>query len=325
MAELNIIQSLNQAYHQAFRKDDDLVTFGEDVGHFGGVFRVTSGLTKEFGELRCFNSPLTEQGIVGFAIGMAQYGMNVVAEIQFADYVFPAYDQIVNELAKMRYRTGGQYSNPLVIRMPYGGGIHGGLYHSQSPEAQLLHTPGLHVVVVSDPYDAKGLFLSAIESKDPVIFLEPKRLYRSIKREVPEEEYRIPLGKAEIARSGGDITLIGWGAQHQQNLQAAEELSKEGVEVEVINLRSLHPLDIDCITVSVQKTGRCVVSHEAPKTQGFGAELSALIMERCFWNLEAPVRRCCGFDTPFPHTLERQYLPDAFRVRQALIDTLQEG
>ncbi len=325
MAELNIIQALNQAHHQAFAGDSSLVTFGEDVGHFGGVFRVTSGLTKEFGEERCFNSPLSEQGIVGFAIGMALYGSNVVAEIQFADYLFPGYDQMVNELAKMRYRTGGQYSCPLVLRMPCGGGIHGGLYHSQSPEAQLLHTPGLNVVMVSDPYDAKGLLLSAIDSKDPVLFFEPKRIYRAMKGEVPEEEYRIPLGKADVARHGKDITLIGWGAQHHQNMQAAEELSEEGIDVEVLNMRTLHPLDRNAIVASVQKTGRCVVSHEAPKTQGFGAEIAAQVMEQCFWHLEAPVRRCCGYDTPFPHTLEHQYLPDAYKVKQAVLDTLQEG
>lgn len=323
MAVLNIIQALNQALHLAFAKDSRLVTFGEDVGHFGGVFRVTAGLTEKFGEARCFNTPLCEQGIIGSGIGMAQKGLHPICEIQFADYIFPAYDQIVNELAKMRYRTGNEYSSPMVIRTPYGGGIHGGIYHSQSPEAQFLHTPGLVVIIVSSPYDAKGLLLSAIQSKDPVLFMEPKRLYRSLKEEVPEEEYFIPLGQAHIARQGTAITLIGWGAQHHQNMQAAEELKKElDIDVEVINLRTLNPLDVNAIYNSVRKTGRCVVAHEAPLTLGFGAEISSLVTEHCFLSLEAPVKRCCGFDTPFPHTLEEEYLPDAYRVKQAIIDTL---
>lgn len=323
MSVMNMIQSLNQTLHQAFALDKSLVTFGEDVGAFGGVFRVTAGLQEKFGEERCFDTPLSEQGIVGFAIGMAQKGLKPICEIQFADYIFPAYDQIVNELAKMRYRTGNQYSAPLVIRAPYGGGIHGGHYHSQSPEAQFLHTPGLKVVVASGPYDAKGLLLSAIRSNDPVLFLEPKRLYRALKEEVPHEEYTIPIGVASIAKSGNDITLIGWGAQHHQNMQAAEELQKRHIDVEVLNLRSLNPLDINAIVVSVKKTGRCVISHEAPLTQGFGAEISSQIMERCFLSLKAPVKRCCGLDTPFPNILEKEYLPDAHRVIQAIVDVIE--
>lgn len=323
MPEMNIIQALNQALHSAFARDSKLVTFGEDVGAFGGVFRVTSGLQKAFGEERCFDSPLSEQGIVGFGIGMAQNGLKPICEIQFADYIFPAYDQIVNELAKMRYRTGNQYSAPMIIRTPYGGGIHGGHYHSQSPEAQFLHTPGLVVIVVSSPYDAKGLLLSAIRSNDPVLFLEPKRLYRALKQEVPLEDYEIPIGKASIDRLGKDITLIGWGAQHHQNMEAAQQLAEsDNIDVEVINLRTLNPLDIDAITQSVMKTGRCVVAHEAPKTQGFGAEIAAQIMERCFYNLEAPVSRCCGLDTPFPNAWEKEYLSDAYKVKKAIIDTL---
>lgn len=324
MAELNIIQALNQTLHQEFAKDSRLVIFGEDTGYFGGVFRVTTGLQEKFGEERCFDTPLAEAGIIGFGIGMAQKGLKPICEIQFADYIFPAYDQIVNELAKMRYRTGNQYSAPLIIRTPYGGGIHGGHYHSQSPEAQFLHTPGLNIVVVSSPYDAKGLLISAIRSNDPVIFFEPKRIYRSLKEEVPEEEYEIPLGKAHVATAGKDITLIGWGAQHHQNMQAAKELhDSEGIETEVINLRSLHPLDLNTIIQSVEKTGRCVIAHEAPKTQGFGAELTALIQENCFFSLEAPIRRCCGLDTPFPHTLESAYLPDKDRVKTNLLETLK--
>lgn len=324
MPLMNIIQALNHTLHQEFARDNRLVAFGEDAGAFGGVFRVTTGLQEKFGEERCFDTPLAEQGIIGFGIGMAQKGMKPICEIQFADYIFPAYDQIVNELAKVRYRTGNQYSSPLVIRTPYGGGIHGGHYHSQSPEAQFLHTPGLLVVVVSSPYDAKGLLASAIRANDPVLFLEPKRIYRSLKQEVPEEPYLIPLGQASIERPGKDITLIGWGAQHHQNMQAAQELfDEQKIEVEVINLRTLNPLDINAIVTSVQKTGRAVVSHEAPKTQGFGAEIAALLMERCFLNLEAPIRRCCGLDTPFPNTLEIEYLPDAYKVKKALLETLE--
>lgn len=322
MPIMNIIQALNHTLHVEFARDSRLVSLGEDAGAFGGVFRVTSGLQKEFGEERCFDTPLSEQGIVGFGIGMAQKGLKPICEIQFADYIFPAYDQIVNELAKMRYRTGNQFSAPLIIRTPYGGGIHGGHYHSQSPEAQFLHTPGLVVVVVSSPYDAKGLLASAIRSNDPVIFFEPKRIYRSMKQEVPLEDYLIPFGQASVDRIGKDITLIGWGAQHHQNMEAAQELEKENIDVEVINLRTLNPLDINTIVCSVEKTGRCVIAHEAPKTQGFGAELTALIQEKCFFHLQAPIMRCCGLDTPFPNAWEHEYLPDAYKVKQALRETM---
>lgn len=323
MPVMNIIQALNHALHLEFAKDEKLLIFGEDTGAFGGVFRVTSGLQEKFGEERCFDTPLSEGGIIGFGIGISQKGLKPICEIQFADYIFPAYDQIVNEVAKMRYRTGNQYSCPMVIRAPYGGGIHGGHYHSQSPEAQFLHTPGIVVVVPSCPYDAKGLLISAMRSKDPVLFLEPKRIYRAIKEEVPLEEYAIPIGKASIDRIGTDITLIGWGAQHHQNMEAANELAlKEDISVEVINLRTLNPLDIHAVVASVEKTGRCVVAHEAPKTQGFGGELAAQIMEKCFLYLEAPVKRCCGWDTPFPNILENDYLPDAKRVQTALLETI---
>lgn len=324
MAVLNIIQALNLCLHQEFARNPHLLTFGEDVGAFGGVFRVTTGLQEKFGEERCFDTPLCEQGIIGFGIGVAQKGLKPICEIQFADYIFPAYDQIVNELAKMRYRTGNQYAAPLVIRTPYGGGIHGGHYHSQSPEAQFLHTPGLKVVFVSGPYDAKGLLATALRSNDPVIFFEPKRIYRSIKEEVPEEEYDIPFGVAGVETFGHDATLIGWGAQHHQNLEAAKVLKeKHGIGVEVLNLRTLNPLDIHAITASVEKSGRVVVSHEAPKTQGFGAEVVAQIMEQCFLHLEAPIIRCCGLDTPFPNALEKEYLPDAPRVVQSVLEVMR--
>lgn len=324
MALLNIIQALNLALVQEFARNDKLLIFGEDVGAFGGVFRVTSGLQKLYGDERCFDTPLSEQGIIGFACGIAQKGLKPVAEIQFADYIFPAYDQIVNEVAKMRYRTGNQYAAPMVIRAPYGGGIHGGHYHSQSPEAQFLHTPGLHVVVVSSPYDAKGLLMTALRSNDPVIFLEPKRIYRSIKQEVPEDDYSIPFGQASIEKEGKDLTLIGYGAQHHQNMEAAKELlEKHQMDVEVINLRTLNPLDISTLIISVQKTNRCLIAHEAPKTQGFGAEIAAQISEKCFLNLKAPVMRCCGLDTPFPNALEDIYLPDAKRVVASCLQLME--
>jgi 2-oxoisovalerate dehydrogenase E1 component beta subunit len=323
MPVMTIIQSLNHTLHEQFAKNDKIITFGEDVGHFGGVFRVTSGLQEKFGEKRCFNTPLCEQGIVGFGIGCAQKGLKTICEIQFADYIFPAYDQIVNELAKMRYRTGNQYTAPLIIRTPYGGGIHGGHYHSQSPEAQFLHTPGLNVVMVSSPYDARGLLISALKSNDPVLFFEPKRIYRSLKEEVPLEEYEIPFGQAEIALEGTDITLIGWGAQHHQNMQAAKELQGQ-VSVEVLNLRTLNPLDSHAIEKSVKKTGRVVIAHEAPKTQGFGAEIAAQIIERCFYSLEAPIKRVAGLDTPYPNAHEKDYLPDSGKVKIALLETLKE-
>lgn len=322
MPVMNMIQALNQTLHAEFAKDSRLVTFGEDAGFFGGVFRVTSGLQQTFGEERCFDTPLAESGIIGFGIGMAQKGLKPICEIQFVDYIYPAYDQIVNELAKMRYRTANEYTASMVIRTPYGGGIHGGQYHSQSPEALFLHVPGLLVVVPSGPYEAKGLLSAAIHSNDPVLFMEPKRIYRSVKEEVPTEDYMIPLGQAQIARGGIDLTLIGWGAQHHQNMEAAREVEKEGISVEVLNLRSLNPLDRETIFSSVQKTGRCVIAHEAPKTQGFGAELVSEIMEHCFLHLKAPVRRCCGLDTPFPNTLEKEYLPDAYKIVPAIRETL---
>lgn len=323
MPEMNIIQALNHTLMQEFERDEKLVIFGEDAGAFGGVFRVTTDMQKKFGNERVFDTPLCEQGIIGFGIGMAQKGLKPICEIQFADYIFPAYDQIVNELAKMRYRTGNQYTAPMVIRTPYGGGIHGGHYHSQSPEAQFLHTAGLFVVFVSSPYDAKGLLKTAIASNDPVLFFEPKRIYRALKEEVPEESYAIPFGQAHVARTGNDITLLGWGAQHHQNMQAANELAAEkNIQVEVLNLRTLNPLDLDAIVRSVYKTGRCVVAHEAPFTMGFGAELVALIQQECFLRLHAPIARCCGYDTPFPNALESLYLPDAPRVKETLLETL---
>jgi len=319
---MNIIQSVNDALRLEMRRDRDVVVLGEDVGKFGGVFRATHGLFDEFGQDRVIDTPLAESGIIGTAVGMALYGLKPVPEIQFADFIFPAFDQIVNEVAKFRYRSGGQYQVPMVIRTPYGGGIKGGHYHSQSPETHFLHTPGLKVVVPSNPYDAKGMLLSAIRDPDPVMFFEPKRVYRASKGEVPEGDYEVPLGKANVTRQGSHVTLIAWGAMWHEADQAAREIEAEGVDVEVIDLRSLQPLDTATLVESVKKTGRAVVVHEAPRTCGFGAELAALLQERCFLSLEAPIARVTGFDTPFPYTLENEYLPRAPRILKALRETV---
>jgi 2-oxoisovalerate dehydrogenase E1 component beta subunit len=300
------------------RRDPSVVVLGEDVGKFGGVFRATQGLQEEFGADRVIDTPLAESGVVGTAVGMALYGLRPVPEIQFADFIFPAMDQIVSEVAKMRYRSGGQYGCPMVIRAPYGGGIRGGNYHSQSPEALFIHTAGLKVVVPSNPRDAKGLLASAIRDPDPVLFFEPKRVYRAAKGEVPEGELLVPLGKARVTRRGKDVTLLAWGAMWHEADAAAKEAAGQGIDVEVIDLRSLQPLDVDAIVASVERTGRAVVVHEAPRTCGFGAEISALIQERCFLHLEAPVARVTGFDTPFPYALENEYLPRAPRILKAL-------
>jgi 2-oxoisovalerate dehydrogenase E1 component beta subunit len=318
MPVMNVIQAVNDALRVEMRKDPDVVVLGEDVGRFGGVFRATQGLQDEFGSDRVIDTPLAEGGIIGTAVGMALYGLKPVPEIQFADFIFPAFDQIVNEAAKYRYRSGGQYACPLVIRSPYGGGIKGGHYHSQSPEAHFIHTAGLKVVVPANPYDAKGLLISAIRDPDPVLFFEPKRVYRAAKGEVPEGEYAIPLGKAAVTREGRQVTVLAWGAMWHEADQAAREAEAEGIDCEVIDLRSLQPLDLDTLVASVKKTGRAVVVHEAPRTCGFGAELVALLQERCFLHLEAPIARVTGFDTPFPYTLEMEYLPRAPRILKAL-------
>jgi pyruvate dehydrogenase E1 component beta subunit len=296
---------------------------GEDVGKFGGVFRATTGLHDEFGPDRVFDTPLAEAGIIGSAIGMALYGLRPVPEIQFADFIYPAYDQIVNELAKFRYRSGGQYPCPVVIRTPYGGGIRGGHYHSQSPEAYFAHTPGLKVVIPSNPYDAKGLLLSAIRGDDPVIFMEPKRVYRAAKGEVPEGDYTVPLGQAKIVREGSQLTVLCYGAMVHTCVEAAQMAEKDGFDPEIIDLRTLLPLDAETVLTSVRKTGRVVIAHEAPKTCGYGAELAALIAEKALMSLEAPINRVAGFDTPFPYTLENEYLPSPDRVALAIKQTAQ--
>jgi 2-oxoisovalerate dehydrogenase E1 component beta subunit len=318
MPEMNLCQAVNDALKVEMRRDPRVVVLGEDVGRFGGVFRTTVGLQEEFGADRCIDTPLAESGIVGTAIGMALYGLRPVPEIQFGDYVYPAFDQIVNELAKFRYRSGGEYPAPVVVRMPVGGGIRGGHYHSQSPEAFFTHIPGLKVVCPSSPVEAKGLLASAIRDDDPVIFMEPKRYYRTPKVDVPAGEFTIPLGEARVAREGRQVTVIAWSAMVYTALEAAEAGAKRGFDIEVIDLRTLVPFDQDRILASVKKTGRVVIAHEAPRTSGFGAELAATIQEKAILHLEAPILRVTGFDTPFPYTLEHEYLPDADRVLDAV-------
>jgi 2-oxoisovalerate dehydrogenase E1 component beta subunit len=337
MSVMNMIQALNSAHDVMLGRDDNVVAFGEDVGYFGGVFRVTEGLQKKYGKARVFDAPIAENGIIATAIGMATYGLRPVAEIQFADYIYPAYDQIVSEAARIRYRTAGEWTVPVVIRSPYGGGIFGGQTHSQSPEALFTHVAGLKTVIPSNPYDAKGLLIAAIEDEDPVLFFEPKRIYngpfngffdrpmtpwaKHPASEVPEGHYRVPLGKAAIVREGNDVTLIAYGTMVHVTLAVVDEL---GIDAEVIDLRTLIPLDIETIEESVRKTGRCVVIHEATRTNGFGAELAALVQERCFYSLEAPVQRAAGFDTPYPHSLEWAYFPGPVRIGTAIKKVLED-
>ncbi|MGM0984206.1 MAG: alpha-ketoacid dehydrogenase subunit beta [Pseudomonadota bacterium] len=323
MPTKNMLQAINNALDIAMGEDDKVLCFGEDVGSFGGVFRATSHLQEKYGRARCFNTPLVEQGIIGFANGLAAQGSVPVAEIQFADYIFPAFDQIVNETAKFRYRSGDLFNvGGLTIRAPYGGGIAGGLYHSQSPEAYFTHTPGLKVVIPRDPYQAKGLLLAAIRDPDPVVFFEPKRLYRASVGEVPEEDYQLPLGEAEVTKEGTDVTLVGWGAQMEVIDRAVELAEKDGISCEVIDLRSLLPWDQDSVAESVFKTGRLVVTHEAPRTGGFAGEIAAVIQERCFLYLESPIARVTGMDTPFPLTLEKEYLADHLKIVEAIRATV---
>jgi pyruvate dehydrogenase E1 component beta subunit len=318
---LNLVQAINDALRLEMRRDDRVVILGEDVGRVGGVFRVTQGLWDEFGDSRVIDTPLSEGGIVGTAIGMALYGLVPIPEIQFADFIYPAYDQIVSELAKMRWRSGGEYTAKVVIRAPLGGGIRGGLYHSQSPESLFIHVAGLKVVCPSNPYDAKGLLLASIRDPDPVLFFEPKRIYRAARGDVPEGDYTVPLGTAAVLREGTAVTVLAWGAMLYEAIAAADEVRAQGIGCEVIDLRTLWPVDIETIVASVKKTGRVVVVHEAPRTCGFGAELVALVTEKAFAHLEAPPVRVCGFDTPFPYALEMDYLPLAHRIVPALVET----
>jgi 2-oxoisovalerate dehydrogenase E1 component beta subunit len=331
MASMTMVQALNSAMDVMLGRDSDVLVFGEDVGYFGGVFRATEGLQKKYGVTRCFDTPIGEAGIVAVAVGMGAYGLRPVVEIQFADYIYPAYDQIVSEAARLRYRSAGDFIAPLTIRAPYGGGIFGGQTHSQSPEALFTHVAGLVTVIPSNPYDAKGLLISAIESDDPVIFLEPKRLYNGPfdghherpvtswaghpASEVPLEHYTVPLGSAAVARPGAAVTVLTYGSMVHVALAAALD---SGIDAEIIDLRTLVPLDIGTITTSVEKTGRCVIVHEATRTSGFGAELSALVQEHCFYHLEAPIERVAGWDTPYPHAFEWDYFPGPARVAAAL-------
>ena len=319
MANLNIVQAVNLTLKQEMERDPRLVVLGEDVGHNGGVFRATKGLLQDFGENRVVDTPLSESAIVGAAIGMAAYGLIPVVEIQFMGFTYAAMEQLVSHAARIRTRTRGRYHCPMVLRTPYGGGIHAPEHHSESIEAFFVHTPGLKVVVPSTPYETKGLLISSIRDPDPVIFMEPAKIYRAIKEEVPDEEYSIPLGQARVVVEGNDITLIAWGAMLQPTLQAAEIVQEEGIEPEVIDLRTLYPLDTKAIIESVKKTKRAVVIHEAPRSCGLGAEVIAQINEEALLHLEAPVERVTGFDTvnPLPK-MEHHYLPDAKRVVDAI-------
>ena len=319
MAQMNLLHAINNALDIAMAENDSALCFGEDVGHFGGVFRATSGLQEKYGKARCFNTPLVEQGVIGFANGLAAQGCTPIAEIQFADYIFPAFDQIVNEAAKFRYRSGNEFDvGKLTIRSPYGGGIAGGLYHSQSPEAYFAHTPGLKVIIPRNPYQAKGLLLASIRDDNPVIFFEPKRLYRASIGEVPEEDYQLPLGKADVMQQGNDITLLGWGAQLEIIEKAAELASNDGISCEIIDLRSILPWDVETIAQSVVKTGRLLISQEAPLTAGFASEVAATIQNECFLHLESPIARVCGMDTPYPLALEKEYVADHLKTYEAI-------
>ncbi|MED6335511.1 MAG: alpha-ketoacid dehydrogenase subunit beta [Planctomycetota bacterium] len=318
MATLTIVQAVNDALKTIMRDDSSVIVFGEDVGLKGGVFLATEDLTAEFGAERCFDTPLSEDGIIGAAIGMAMNGLKPVAAIQFQDFIFPGFDQIVSEAAKLRYRSGGQYTAPMVIRTPYGGGIRGGLYHSQSGEAYFCHTPGLKVVVPSTPHDAKGLLIASILDPDPVLFLEPKALYRSVKGEVPEGVYEVELSTLREVRAGDDVTVFCYGAMVPVVTKAAEAAASKGIECHLVDLRTLLPLDEQGVLEAARRTGRVVIVHEAPRFCGYGAELSALIAENVIEYMEAPIKRVTGFDTPFPNTLEHHYLPDERRVLDAI-------
>jgi len=320
MANLNMVQAINLALIQEMEKDERVMLLGEDVGANGGVFRVTEGLQKRFGARRVVDTPLAESGIIGTAIGLAMGGLRPVPEIQFDGFLGPAYDQICSHAARMRTRTRGAFPVPLTIRVPVGGGIHAPELHSDSPEAIYAHTPGLKVVMPSSPYDAKGLLVAAIRDPDPVIFFEPKRIYRAFREEVPEDEYVLPIGKARTVCEGNDLTIVSWGASVIQCMQAIE---KSGKSIELIDLRTIYPFDAEAVEASVRKTGRCVIVHEAPLTGGFGAEISSRIMERCFLHLEAPVQRVAGFDTIMPYyKLELDYMPDTARIGRAIDDVM---
>ncbi len=320
MANLTLVQAINLALIQEMEKDDRVILLGEDVGANGGVFRVTEGLQKRFGANRVVDTPLAESGIIGTSIGLAMAGLRPVPEIQFEGFLGPAYDQLCSHAARMRTRTRGAFTVPMTVRVPVGGGIHAPELHSDSPEAFYAHQPGLKVVMPSGPYDAKGLLISALRDPDPVIFFEPKRIYRAIREEVPEDEYTIPIGKARVVCEGTDLTVVSWGASVIQCMQAIEAC---GRSIELIDLRTIYPMDLETVEQSVSKTGRCVIVHEAPRTCGVGSEVATQIMEKCFLHLEAPVQRVTGFDTIMPYyKLELEYLPDAARIQRGIEDCL---
>jgi pyruvate dehydrogenase E1 component beta subunit len=315
MEKRTLLEAIHEALRLEMAADDRVILLGEDIGKEGGVFRVTEGLQELYGCERVMDTPIAEAGIVGMSIGMAIAGLRPVAEIQFMGFLYPAFDQIISHVGRMRNRSRGRFPCPLVIRMPYGGGIHPPEHHSESTEAILVHTPGIQVVVPATPYDAKGLLISAIRSPDPVIFLEPKRIYRAIRQEIPGEPYTVPLGEARVVQEGSEVTVITWGAMLHEVLQAAEQLTADGVGVEIVDLRTLSPMDVPTIIASVEKTGRAVVVHEAARTCGLGAEIVAQINEKALLSLEAPVERVTGFDTVFPlPQLEKYYLPNPERI-----------
>ncbi len=319
MAKLNMVEAINLALREEMERDSRVVVLGEDVGKEGGVFRVTDGLQERFGVDRVVDTPLAESGIVGTAFGLAVYGLLPIAEIQFEGFLYPCFDQINNHISRIRNRSRGRFTCPMVIRTPYGGGIHAPEHHSDSPEAILAHIPGIKVVIPSTPYEAKGLLLSAIRDPDPVIFMEPKRIYRAIREEVPEGDYTIPLGKARLVQEGKDVTVIAWGAMVREVLNAAEQLKGDKIELEIIDLRTISPIDIDTIITSIRKTGRGVIVHEAPKTCGLGAEIIALVNEKALLSLQAPVERVTGFDIPVPLLkTEHYYLPNPKRIVMAV-------
>jgi len=323
MPQLTLVQAINSALDQEMARDPRVVCLGEDVGLNGGVFRVTEGLQKKYGADRVIDTPLSESGIMGSSIGLAMGGMRPIPEIQFEGFMGPAYDQLVNHAARFRNRTRGSMTVPLTVRVPWGGGIHAPEFHSDSPEAIYIYNPGLKVLCPSTPSDAKGLLLAAIRDPDPVIFFEPKRVYRSFREEVSDEDYTIPIGKAKLVSEGADITVITWGAMVFQCLEALDKHVPEDASVELIDLRTLHPMDTDAFIESVNKTGRAVVVQEAPKTCGLASEITTIIQEHCFLNLKAPVQRVCGFDVVMPYAkLELDYLPDAKRIAEAIMQTL---
>jgi 2-oxoisovalerate dehydrogenase E1 component beta subunit len=338
MAQMNMIEAIRSALDVTMDRDPNVIVLGEDVGYFGGVFRCTDGLQRKFGEHRVIDAPIAEGGIIGAAIGMGINGLRPVAEIQFADYIYPGFDQIVSELARIRYRSAGEFFSPVTIRTPCGGGIRGGQTHSQSPEAIFAHVTGIRCVMPSNPYDAKGLLISAIESDDPVIFFEPKRIYNGPfdgdpdkpavswashpKGEVPEGHYTVSLDTAEIVKAGEELTIVTYGTMVHVAKAAAEEV---GVDAEIIDVRSISPLDVETLTTSVNRTGRCLVVHEATRFAGYGAELTARIQKDCFYNLEAPIGRIAGWDTPYPHAFEWQYFPGKKRVANGIRKMMEEG